>query len=206
METSSLLVSFVLSFRITIHVLTYGSVSKQTVKIGTVKIDEIFEKLGEVCHESGQCETNDITIDGQLIQAGRGGDVSDITVTLGPDGEYPTWIRNGLLDSLKAAVLSMAKCEDVTNIDDCSYASAMAYCPRKSLKCGQAAQGLHTDPSPRTHNHCQRMRSAPILGCQFPGPGRGKRCSAQHRRRCDHGLYGEQSLRGHDDCFGRGCR
>jgi hypothetical protein len=68
----------------------------------------MFDNIAGACHESGQCETNDIEMDGQLIEPGRGGEVKDIKVILEPDGEYPTWIRNGLVDTLRAAVKAIA--------------------------------------------------------------------------------------------------
>jgi hypothetical protein len=92
----------------------------------------MFDRLVEICHESGQCETNDIELEGQLIAPGRGGSVDNIKVILGPDGEYPTWIRNGLVDALRAAVKSISKCEDITHTNDCAGTTAMAYCPGKS--------------------------------------------------------------------------
>lgn len=94
-------------------------VSKETVKIGDVKLDDMFAKLAGVCHESGQCETNEIDFSGWWIEAGNNGDMEPITVKMGPSGSYPTWIRNGLVDTLKAAVMAGAKCGDVTNTQLC---------------------------------------------------------------------------------------
>ncbi|KAF2245815.1 hypothetical protein BU26DRAFT_488467 [Trematosphaeria pertusa] len=103
--------------------------SKDTVMLGDVTIDDIFAKLGEVCHESGQCETNDIELDGIIWSSN---DQTEIKVTLGPDGEYPTWIRNGLLDGLKAAVQTVAKCEETTYHNSCGFSPY--YCPAKDSK------------------------------------------------------------------------
>lgn len=101
-------------------------VSKETVTLGTIKIDDIASKLYEVCHESGQCETNDIKMDGQLLSTDS---AENIELTLGPDGSYPTWIRNGLVDALIAAVHAIAKCEDTTHKPTCP--NPMVYCPGK---------------------------------------------------------------------------
>lgn len=60
--------------------------------------------------------------------------VNDLTVTIGPDGEYPTWIRNGLLDALGAAARTVAKCTSGTYTNTCPGTTAMAYCPRKQTK------------------------------------------------------------------------
>jgi hypothetical protein len=70
-------------------------VSKETVKLGDVKIEDMFDKLIGACHESGQCETNDITFDGWWQESGLNGDMGPIVVTMDPSGTYPTWIRNG---------------------------------------------------------------------------------------------------------------
>ncbi|KAF2847365.1 hypothetical protein T440DRAFT_471078 [Plenodomus tracheiphilus IPT5] len=57
-----------------------------------------------------------------------------LKVTLGPDGTYPTWIRNGLIDALAAAVKTIAKCEDGTYTNTCPGTTAMAWCPRKETQ------------------------------------------------------------------------
>lgn len=88
--------------------------SKETVKIGDVSLDEMTTKLFDVCHTTGLCETNEIEYKGRYFVQGIGKN-EDITVKLGPHGSYPTWIRNGLVDTLKAAVMAGAKCEEVTN-------------------------------------------------------------------------------------------
>lgn len=84
-----------------------------------------------VCHESGQCETNDIDLKSQLFSSET---VTDIKVTVGPDGSYPTWIRNGLVDVLRASAKAVAKCEDGTYTNTCPGSTAMAYCPRTKTK------------------------------------------------------------------------
>lgn len=89
------------------------------MKIGDVKLADMFSKLYEVCHESGQCETTDQTFDGWWQADGANGDMGPITVTMTPEGAYPTWIRNGLVDALKAAVVAGAKCGDSINTQLC---------------------------------------------------------------------------------------
>ncbi|KAF2117238.1 hypothetical protein BDV96DRAFT_571744 [Lophiotrema nucula] len=93
--------------------------SSATTMLGDVKIDDIFASVGDACHTTGLCDTNDITFPGWWQADGTGGTMGPITVTVGPSGSYPTWIRNGLLDSLKAAVVAGAKCGDSTNIQPC---------------------------------------------------------------------------------------
>ena len=87
--------------------------------------------MAPICHESGQCETNDIELTSQLFSSET---VKAIKVTLGPNGNYPTWIRNGLLDALGAAARVVAKCEDGTYTNTCPGTTAMAYCPRKKTQ------------------------------------------------------------------------
>jgi hypothetical protein len=84
-----------------------------------------------ICHTSGQCETNDIELTGQLFKSES---VDDIKVTLGPSGEYPTWIHNGLLDALAAAAKTVAKCESGTYTNRCFGSTAMAYCPENKVE------------------------------------------------------------------------
>ncbi|KAF2646751.1 hypothetical protein P280DRAFT_18239 [Massarina eburnea CBS 473.64] len=101
--------------------------SKDTVQLGTESIDDIFAKLDDACHTTGQCETNDISVKSQFLTKDS---VSDISITLGPAGAYPTWIRNGLIDALKAAVKEIAKCSDVTHTDNCGFSAT--FCPGKT--------------------------------------------------------------------------
>ena len=110
---------------------TRASVSDQTIKLGTIKISDIMDSLGHACKDEGLCDTSAIDIKGQLIEAGAEGEIDDETLTINPFGSYPTWIHNGLLETLSAAVQAVAKCEDVTQWSGC--ASVMAYCPRKSF-------------------------------------------------------------------------
>lgn len=106
-------------------------VSDQTIKLGTISIDAIVGQLAAVCSTQGQCDTSPFQLTGQLIAAGLGGTVEDETLTVNPSGSYPTWIHNGLIDALGAAVKAVAKCEQVTQTSAC--ANPMAYCPRESL-------------------------------------------------------------------------
>ena len=110
---------------------TRASVSDQTIKLGTIATSQIIDSLYAACSDNGPCDTSAIEIKGQLIDAGRDGNVDDETLTINPSGDYPTWIHNGLLETLKAAIQVVAVCEDVTHESGCPY-SPMAYCPRKS--------------------------------------------------------------------------
>lgn len=92
-------------------------------------MDKIFASIGEACHETGLCESNEISLDSQLFGSDT---VEGLTVKLGPQGAYPTWIRNGLLDALKAAVLEVAVCEDTKHTQSCGFSST--YCPNSGTK------------------------------------------------------------------------
>lgn len=83
-------------------------------------------KLADACATSGQCDTNTQTLQGQLVEDGNGS-VDDITVSINPEGAYPVWIRNGLIDVLHAALAKVADCKDVTNTPTCP--NPMSYCP-----------------------------------------------------------------------------
>lgn len=87
--------------------------------------------VGPICHESGQCETNPIELSGTLTKPSR---IDTLKIKLGPDGSYPTWIRNGLVDILALAAKEVAKCEEVTYTNHCFGTTAMAYCPQKKSK------------------------------------------------------------------------
>lgn len=111
--------------------LTNRPVSDETVKLGTISIDEIIKKLAAACSTQGQCDTSPIDIRGELVQPGYGSSVEGETLTITPSGSYPTWIHNGLIEALSAAVKATATCKDVTNTPTCP--NPMAYCPGKSL-------------------------------------------------------------------------
>jgi hypothetical protein len=100
-------------------------VSRETVQVGSLTTDEIMAAVIPICHESGQCETNSIELTSYLTR-NRG--VDEIKVTLGPDGEYPTWIRNGLVDLLALAVKQVAKCEQVSYMPICHGAPGKVDC------------------------------------------------------------------------------
>jgi hypothetical protein len=106
-------------------------VSDQTIKLGTISIDTIVDNLAAACSTQGQCDTSAINLKGQLVAAGTGAEVDDETLTVNPSGDYPTWIHNGLLDALRAAVKAVAVCQDVTNTPNCGFSPY--YCPCKSV-------------------------------------------------------------------------
>ncbi|KAL4732971.1 hypothetical protein BDV11DRAFT_214583 [Aspergillus similis] len=103
--------------------------SDETINIGTIKIGDITDKLNKVCSTQGQCDTNPFTLNGQLVEPGLGGSVNNLILTVNPSGAYPTWIHNGLIDTLYAAVTTLADCYEVTNTPTCP--SPMTYCPSK---------------------------------------------------------------------------
>jgi len=107
-------------------------VSKETVNIGALNIDEIHDTLASVCHENGQCETNPVVKKARSIHGQT--DQKDLIITLSPDGEYPTWIRNALVDMLFAAGKAAMKCENGQYTDMCPGVTAMAYCPQRKIK------------------------------------------------------------------------
>lgn len=107
------------------------TVSDQKIKLGTISIDNIINQLASACSTQGQCDTSPLTIDGQLIAPGLGGSVDDETLTINPSGDYPTWIHNGLIDALSAAVKAVANCSDVTQTSTCP--NPMSYCPSEFL-------------------------------------------------------------------------
>ncbi|KAI1175011.1 hypothetical protein F4777DRAFT_579458 [Nemania sp. FL0916] len=108
------------------------SFSDTLVPLGTVSVDNAFDALNKACSEEGTCDTNDVPISGQFIDGGMEGKVEDITVTITPNGAYPTWIHNGLLDTLYAAVKAVAQCEDVTRTTYCP-GNPMSYCPDQEI-------------------------------------------------------------------------
>ena len=108
--------------------LTERSVSDQTVELGDIAIDKIIDELAKACSTQGQCDTSSIEIKGSWIPQGWGDTVGE-TLTVNPSGSYPTWIHNGLIDALHAAVKEIATCKDVTHQSPCP--NPMAYCPCK---------------------------------------------------------------------------
>lgn len=93
------------------------------MKVGDISLDDIFDKLGDACNEN-LCETNDITIKGQIHSS----DTTDnIELTLGPTGSYKDDLRDDLFDAWKAVVKEIAKCEEVTNDPPCP--NPQVFCP-----------------------------------------------------------------------------
>jgi hypothetical protein len=108
--------------------LTTIPVSDQTVKLGTIPISVIMSKVDNACSDNGLCQTNAIEVSGQLVESS---DVYDETLTITPNGDYPTWIHNGLWEALNAAINAVAKFSKVTNDPVCP--DPEAYCPSKSI-------------------------------------------------------------------------
>ncbi|KAF9731758.1 hypothetical protein PMIN01_10775 [Paraphaeosphaeria minitans] len=102
--------------------------SKDTVALGDIKINDTKQKPNKACHDSGQCETNDIKMKGQLLSTDQ---ANNIELTLGPDGSYPSDMRRKLLDALFAAVNGMAKCEKTKHKGSSSCPNPMVFCPAK---------------------------------------------------------------------------
>lgn len=91
----------------------------------------MFNNMANVCHESGQCETNEFELKSMRFSKT---DAKALKVTLDPFGSYPTWIRNGLVDSLRAATKAVAVCTPGTYTNTCKGVTAMAWCPRKKTE------------------------------------------------------------------------
>lgn len=87
--------------------------------MGDLEIDEMFDKFLDVCHDSSMCETTDIEFDSWWMEPGMDANFGPIKVIMGPHGLYPTWIRNGLVYTLKAALKAGARCGEVTNWQTC---------------------------------------------------------------------------------------
>lgn len=104
-------------------------VKKETMTIGDIELDDIFESLKNACHISGVCETNEIVLKGQLIGKGTTTNVKNIELSLWPNGDYRERHHAKLLRVLKSAVRQVAKCEDYTHKSPCS--NPMGYCPCK---------------------------------------------------------------------------
>ncbi|CAG8961308.1 hypothetical protein HYFRA_00013769 [Hymenoscyphus fraxineus] len=111
--------------------------SDQTVPLGTAPVNTVFDAFAKTCATSGLCNTSPVDITGySLWSQGRNpSSNTGITITIVPGGVYPTWVHNGLLDGLKAAVQKAAVCKDVTY----TYPSDV---------------DRHSNSSPRTVNQC----------------------------------------------------
>ncbi|PGH17147.1 hypothetical protein AJ79_01285 [Helicocarpus griseus UAMH5409] len=106
--------------------------SDDVVKIGTVSVEDIRDKLFEACHTKGQCDTSDsFEFTSQIHASGRSSGATTIKVKVNPDGAYPTWIRNGLVEAIYAAAKQVVKCKDVTTTPTCP--NAWVYCPERKF-------------------------------------------------------------------------
>lgn len=99
-------------------VLTFRPVSDERINLSGITIDNIADKLADVCSESGQCQTNEIEMDAKI---------PDRVLTIGPTGAYPTERREDLITALELAVNEVAECKDVKHKVDCP--NPMVYCP-----------------------------------------------------------------------------
>ena len=111
------------------HSLTTISVSDKTVKLGAIPISVVMSNVDKACGDNGLCQTNPIDITGELVDSN---DVYDEILTIMPNGDYPTWIHNGLWDALNAAIKAVANCSTVTHDPVCP--DPEAYCPSKSTR------------------------------------------------------------------------
>lgn len=91
-------------------------VSDKTVPLGTAPVDVVFQKFASACATSGLCDTTPVQVTGYSLWSQGRNPSSDtgITITIVPGGVYPTWIHNGLLEALQAAVDKAAVCSSVT--------------------------------------------------------------------------------------------
>ncbi|PVI04690.1 hypothetical protein DM02DRAFT_518341, partial [Periconia macrospinosa] len=108
------------------------TVKKETITLANIEVDKIFEKLKDACHKTGNCETNDIVIKGQLIGRGRGSSVDNVELTLEPHGSYRESHRDNLLSLMEKAVREVMKCEEYTHTTTC--ANPMGFCPSRTTK------------------------------------------------------------------------
>ena len=74
--------------------------SNETITITETTTDAIIEKIAEACFIEGQCKTPPISFH---------------NIDIHPSGNYPTWIRNGLIDALRAGVKTVSSCTEETN-------------------------------------------------------------------------------------------
>ncbi|KAI0531554.1 hypothetical protein GGR58DRAFT_524417 [Xylaria digitata] len=71
------------------------------------------------------------------VQVGTGLGSDYITVVVNPSGSYPTWIHDGLIDALRAAVKAVADCKDVSQTLLCTNPNPMLYCPPQVITANQ---------------------------------------------------------------------
>ena len=112
------------------HYLTTIPVSDQTIKLGTITISDVMSKMVDACGDEGQCVTSPVSIDGELVWPGLGGEVDGETLTITPSGDYPSGMQGNLLAALNAAIGAAVNCTLVTNIPTCP--NPESYCPGKS--------------------------------------------------------------------------
>lgn len=98
--------------------LTRRSVSDEKINLSGLSIDNIADKLAEVCSTNGQCETNDIEMKTRL---------PDKDLTIRPNGAYSIERREDLITALEIALNEIAECKDVVHRVDCP--NPMVYCP-----------------------------------------------------------------------------
>ncbi|PGH16235.1 hypothetical protein AJ80_05258 [Polytolypa hystricis UAMH7299] len=109
--------------------------SDDVVNIGDIKIDDVMKKLDAACYTEGVCNTRPFELKGQIHSKGLGSTSNNIKLIVNPDGAYPTWIHNGLLQALHAAVKKVAKCKNITSRPKCSF--TQGYCPHKPFTTNQ---------------------------------------------------------------------
>ena len=102
--------------------LTCRAVSDERINLSGITIDNIADKLAEVCSESGQCVGNEIEMDTKI---------SNRVLSIEPDGAYSIDRREDLITALELALNEVAECRDVTHRIDCP--NPMVYCPSMFL-------------------------------------------------------------------------
>jgi hypothetical protein len=149
--------------------LTATPVSKNSVKVGDLTLDMIMGDMGAACHGEGNCETTDI--EKKSILWGKDSQ-KEWKVTLSPTGTYVSWIRNGLLDALGAAVKEVVKCESGTYTNKCFGSSAMGEFAQHDRDCFVAAELIVNAqliaPAPRCQSPGLSTTSPRIRSCWAP--------------------------------------
>jgi hypothetical protein len=83
--------------------------SDEMIKIGSVQIREIIHELPIACSTSGMCNTSPLTFKGRYVTGKVG---TGLEVKVKPSRAYKTWIHNGLIDMLEAAVKKISQCKE----------------------------------------------------------------------------------------------
>jgi hypothetical protein len=81
------------------------------VYVGACDPQSIIDTVGSNCYEEGFCNASEWTMQCEE------GDAATHTITIkAPEGQYQTWIRNGLVDAMKAAIATdgVTKKEGIT--------------------------------------------------------------------------------------------